>query len=58
MQNILHGVDGLLTPASSTSAAKSAAPGRRLLQARALQQDWVGTQYPAFNEATLGYYQG
>uniref|UniRef100_A0A383VGA1 FAS1 domain-containing protein n=1 Tax=Tetradesmus obliquus TaxID=3088 RepID=A0A383VGA1_TETOB len=65
-KNILHGVDGLLTPAataaSATSTAKRAAPapasGRRMLLARALLQNWVGTNYPSFNEATMGYYQG
>jgi hypothetical protein len=60
IQSILHGVDGLLTPAAApTSAAKRNTPaGRRILLGRALQQDWVGTQYPAYNQAALGYYQG
>jgi hypothetical protein len=63
LQNVLHGVDSLLTPAAAAAAStakRTTTPssGRRMLLSRALLQNWVGTNYPAFNEATMGYYQG
>lgn len=72
LQNVIHGVDNLLLPGAPAAAAKPATPaaagkpaakpatpaaGMRSATGRRLQQHWSGTNVPAFNAATLGYYQ-